>query len=61
MRKFQTNVLHWNKQTFGNLFARKRKLLATINGIQQSIHYPTSNFLQNLEIQLHNEFSNILR
>nr|XP_016444253.1 PREDICTED: uncharacterized protein LOC107769541 [Nicotiana tabacum] len=49
---FTTTVQEWNKSTFGNIFKQKRKILARLSGIQSSIHYPTSNFLQNLEHEL---------
>lgn len=58
---FQAVVTLWNKQEFGNIFQQKRSLLARLAGIQASVHYPTSLFLQNLETHLSIQFSNILR
>lgn len=39
---------------------KKRKILARLAGLQSSIHYSTSIFLQNLETQLSLEYSHIL-
>lgn len=58
--QFKEEVQHWNKSTFGNLFKRKHKLLARLGGIQLSMQYPTSLFLQKLEQDLINEFKIIL-
>lgn len=60
-KNFQEVASQWNQHTFGSIFHRKRKILARLVGIQSSIHYPTSIFLQNLETQLTNDFSSILR
>lgn len=49
IQNFKENVTHWNRHSFGNIFLKKRKLL---NRIQKSVHYPTSQFLQNIEIKL---------
>lgn len=61
INKFKAVATRWNQTTFGNIFKQKRKILARLAGLQSSVHYPTSIFLQNLEIQLNLEYNNILR
>lgn len=58
---FQVAATLWKKQQFGNIFQQKRTLLARLAGIQASVHYPSSIFLQNLEIDLSMQYSKILR
>lgn len=60
-KSFEHKVSYWNQNTFGDIFHRKRKILARLKGLQSSIHYPTSGFLQSLEVQLSNKFSEILK
>jgi hypothetical protein len=43
------NLKVWNKEVFGNIFKRKKELLARLNGIQNSPNYGYSNFLENLK------------
>ncbi|XP_070027616.1 uncharacterized protein [Nicotiana sylvestris] len=61
IRNFQVVATRWNKQTFGNIFQQKRRILARLGGIQASVHYLTGQFLQNLEIQLNLDYNNLLR
>ncbi|GLT51810.1 hypothetical protein SLA2020_251920 [Shorea laevis] len=56
----QKACLQWNRNVFGNLFHRKRHLRGRLEGIQNSIHYHNSQFLQNLEIQLLQEYHQVL-
>lgn len=49
------------KIPFGIFFAKKRKLLARLQGIQNFVAYPTSIFLQNLEKTLTKDYNYILR
>lgn len=60
IENFTDIVQEWNNTTFGNIFARKRKILPRLGGIQSS-NYSTSVFLQNLEKQLKYDFNTILQ
>ncbi|GLT95486.1 hypothetical protein SLE2022_131660 [Rubroshorea leprosula] len=51
----------WSKLTFGDIFKRKKKLLARLSGIQNSSSYNHSAFLWNLEKHLIQEFEQILK
>ncbi|GAU24370.1 hypothetical protein TSUD_390790 [Trifolium subterraneum] len=54
---FTPQLKEWNLETFGNIFKRKKELLARINGIQNSHNYGYSNFLENLEKQLQEQLA----
>jgi len=47
-----TQLKVWNRDIFGNIFQRKKELLARLNGIQNNLHYGYSNFLESLEKDL---------
>lgn len=49
IEQFQHNIQNWNKQSFGNLFHKKRRLLARLEVIQSSPNFSTSFFLQDLK------------
>ncbi|XP_030964009.1 uncharacterized protein LOC115985181 [Quercus lobata] len=49
---FTRNVVDWNKNQFGNIFTRKKILMARINGIQKAIASKPSSFLLKLEVDL---------
>lgn len=46
---FQTMATDWSNSTFGDIFKIKKKLLACLNGVQNSAAYSTSKFLHDLE------------
>ena len=50
----------WNKTQFGNIFSRKKNIMAKLNGIQRSIAIIPSSFLCNLENELLKELDNVL-
>jgi hypothetical protein len=54
------NLKVWNKEVFGNIFKRKKELLARLNGIQNSPNYGYSNFLENLENELQHQLTTTL-
>ncbi|KAK4726505.1 hypothetical protein R3W88_031422 [Solanum pinnatisectum] len=58
---FTSNAIEWSKKTFGNIFLKKKKILARLEGIQNSYAFPTSSFLQNLDINLCKEYNDILK
>ncbi|XP_028094850.1 uncharacterized protein LOC114294871 [Camellia sinensis] len=45
IKEFTSNVQTWNKEVFGNVYRRKRFLLARIEGIQK---FQTHNYSHNL-------------
>lgn len=59
--KFQNEVTTWNKLVFGNIFHKKKYVLARLGGIQKSNTYPFSPYLQQLECQFLEDYSAILR
>ena len=50
----------WNKTQFGNIFSRKKNIMARLNGIQCSIAIRPSSFLCNLENELLKKLDNVL-
>ncbi|XP_075080591.1 uncharacterized protein LOC142166074 [Nicotiana tabacum] len=58
---FTNRVAYWNKHVFGNIFHRKRHILARLAGIQNSSGCPFSTFLQDLEVKFQQDFSVILK
>ncbi|XP_070010645.1 uncharacterized protein [Nicotiana sylvestris] len=58
---FEHEVTRWNNEVFGNIFHKKRRLLARLNGIQSSDKYTSNPFLQQLESTIVNEYNNVLR
>ena len=55
-----TRVKEWKEEVFGNIFQKKKKLWRRIQGIQNSMFYGISNSLQQLEVELINEYQEIL-
>ena len=60
MADFVDRVKKWNVEVFGNIFAKKRRVLARLNGVQKAIAENPNDFLLNLENQLLLEYSLIL-
>ena len=54
-------ILPWNKHTFGNIFQRKKRILARIAGAQRALTHHPSSSLVSLEKTLREEFSSILK
>ncbi|CAL8098266.1 unnamed protein product [Prunus armeniaca] len=50
----------WNTQVFGQIFQKKKRILARLQGIQRALCKGFSPFLSNLEKQLQQEFENLL-
>ena len=57
---FVSKAKHWNYNVFGNLFAKKKRVLARINGAQKALACRPSDFLLTLEKQLIEEYFLIL-
>ncbi|RYR39566.1 hypothetical protein Ahy_A09g045127 isoform B [Arachis hypogaea] len=51
----------WNKDTFGNIFKQKRKIMNRLKGIQRHTTYGKNKFLDRLEANLHQEMEEILK
>ena len=58
---FTSLVTAWNKNTFGNIFNRKNRILARMNGLQHSLSSNPSASLVSLEKSLREEYSTILK
>ncbi|XP_075647222.1 uncharacterized protein LOC142618104 [Castanea sativa] len=58
--RFQPNFIEpvkiWNKEVFGNIFQRKSRIVARLNGIQKALANGSSSFLIGLEKQLSEEY-----
>lgn len=50
----------WNKDVFGNIHKKKRRLLARIDGVQRALAHNYSNGLIKLDIKLKNELDEVL-
>ena len=57
---FTNRVTTWNRQVFGNIFHRKRRLLARLNGIQKALSFRPCLALLELEKELTLQYQNIL-
>ena len=57
---FVVRVRQWNYEVFENLFARKRRVLARLNGVQTALANNPTDFLLEMEHQLISEYSLIL-
>ena len=60
VNRFTQAAIRWNGSHFGNIFTRKKNLLARINGIQQALFVSPSAFLVNLENELLKELDQVL-
>ena len=58
--EFVVRVRKWNCEVFGNLFARKRRILARLHGVQKALANNPNDFLLELEQQLISKYSLIL-
>ena len=57
---FVKAAILWNREVFGNIFSRKKKILARLNGAQNAIATRPSAFLLSLEKELSSEYTEIL-
>ncbi|XP_030949822.1 uncharacterized protein LOC115973699 [Quercus lobata] len=58
--RFTNEATFWNKNHFGNIHSKKRRILVRIYGVQRAIALSPSNSLINFESQLHRELEIIL-
>ncbi|OMO90064.1 reverse transcriptase [Corchorus capsularis] len=61
LTKFAEVVRKWNKSSFGNIFQKKKRLLASLRGIQKARCNGENPFLVALEKELQHEYSEVLR
>ena len=54
-------LIEWNREVFGRIEVRKRRLLNRLMGIQRSIDRSSNPFLVNLEGELEDELMCTLR
>ncbi|XP_028087357.1 uncharacterized protein LOC114288068 [Camellia sinensis] len=57
---FTNKVTEWNKEVFGSIFKRKRRLLARIEGTQNALAENFTHSLQNLEHMLIKDYNEML-
>ncbi|KAI8574007.1 hypothetical protein RHMOL_Rhmol01G0320300 [Rhododendron molle] len=60
IKQVSKDGMAWNKDVFGNIFRRKRWVLARLEGVQKSMDYRFSHSLQCFEKDLITEFNEIL-
>ena len=58
--RFAKKAIDWNKTHFGNIFEKKRRSLARLNGIQKAMANRPSHSLVVLEKELQKELESIL-
>lgn len=58
--EFIEAIKKWNKEIFGNIFERKKRILARLVGIQRSLETTASSSLSNLEKRLIQDYNDIL-
>lgn len=59
--RFTHKAQIWNKEVFGNIFARKRQIMARLLGAQRALANSPNSFLINLQEQLSGEYNEILQ
>lgn len=60
IQEFAMHASVWNRNVFGHIGIRKRRVLARLDGIQQRLARYESRFLEELEGQLILEYNDIL-
>ncbi|WRX27563.1 Reverse transcriptase domain - like 10 [Theobroma cacao] len=61
LKMFSDSACVWNKEVFGNIFSRKKRILARLGGIERELEYRQSRYLQELEAKLRKEYELILQ
>lgn len=57
---FSRSVTEWSRAHFGNIFAKKKRILAQLGGIQKALAKRPSDFLINLDKHLQVDLLNVL-
>ncbi|KAJ1391223.1 Reverse transcriptase zinc-binding domain [Sesbania bispinosa] len=60
MQRFTSNIAEWNYSVFGNIFARKKRLICRLQGIQNKLLEGPNPFLYSLRSKLWDEYSQVL-
>ncbi|KAK4275772.1 hypothetical protein QN277_018800 [Acacia crassicarpa] len=60
LTSFQGSIVEWNREVFGMIENRKRRIMARLSSIQNASAYPFSRYLCSLEVELQNELQKIL-
>ena len=58
---FTSKALRWNKDVFGNMFTRKKIIMARLLGVQKALASCPNPFLINLQNKLNDEYNLILQ
>ncbi|XP_075667401.1 uncharacterized protein LOC142636989 [Castanea sativa] len=58
---FSSKVSNWNKNPFGSLFHRKRRIIAKLKGIQESMSLRPNAFLVDLESKLRLDYAEVAK
>ena len=61
VEKLTTDVKNWNREVFGDIFQRKKRLEARLRGIQTRIAERPNSHLLNLESHLRKEYFEVLQ
>ena len=61
IKKFIDMAKKWNKEVFGNIFARKIRVLARIYGVQKPLSNGPNQFLIQLEKYLTRDYATIMQ
>ncbi|XVF81050.1 hypothetical protein PTKIN_Ptkin15bG0125300 [Pterospermum kingtungense] len=61
LRRMTSAFTSWNVDTFGNIFKRKRRLLARLKGIQQVLAISSTHRLLKLECKLQKKLDEVLK
>ena len=59
-KNFADKATKWNKDPFGNIFVKNRRIMARLNGIQRIVASSPSDSLLHLESRLQAELENVL-
>lgn len=59
MSQFASKAAVWNREVYGNIFARKKRLLARLSGIEKALNRYPSRFLHSLEEELRLEYESV--
>ncbi|XVF24387.1 hypothetical protein REPUB_Repub13aG0123500 [Reevesia pubescens] len=60
LKAFMPAIKEWNTSVFGNIFTRKKKLLARLEGVQRNLEIRPNKFLYKLENELLVEYNEVL-
>lgn len=61
IKAFHQKAFQWNKEVFGNIFQKKRQILARLAGIQRKLSFKPLDFLINLERSLRGQYQELLK